>query len=639
MPLVDYKAFNGEVPRWAPDLLPTENAQLASNCVFNDGKLTAMKDGLLLRAMVNNPVKGIYTEDGLLFYTWATETLAFKSPIINDTFARVYYLTPSEGILRVTTTAGMAVDGPSPGTSHYVGVPKPTVAPVLKTVDRTTLPDYPNTTISATAWWDYNGTKYSEGAVALSVVTALRQYGFTAPALPVDAPEGVTPVLCVRFKIADNNNGGALVLDVTVRSSSATRSSALPGGVEVSMVVASTGDSGIFLLWSPMGASAYTYTYQNTWNEEGAPAPPAVISPTYIQDVQITPTAGDFTNYRPFQGYKFYRTYGAASTYVLTDVTGAGPYVDSSRNPTSVGVALESTDWFPPVTGLAGATMMPGGWFVTFKGNTLYKHAPNRPHAVPYTETFPTNIRGISKGRMGLVVTTADDAYIVSGAAPNQAGYISLSVRQPGVAQRSMQEIDGAVLYASNDGIVMVDGSIASMDASQKLFTRPRWRELYGDILLDASMRFATHDTMLVASSSTQSKGFILKLDENAGSYSRIAQRMDATFMLPITDALYYSVGANVYQFQAGAALNFDWWSKDFVFTYPVSFGAGYIKCTGSVTLQVYVDDVLWRTRVLTSGYFRIKPRRGMKWSFRLTGSGAVQILQLAQGMSELKRV
>jgi hypothetical protein len=640
MPVAGYKTFDGEIPRLAPHLLPDRNAQLAVNCDFGDGTLRALKGGLLLAAMVNNPVRGIYTEDGILYYTWTAETLAFESPIIDDAFARMYYLTPSEGIFRVATTAGMAFNGPSPSTYYKVGLPRPTVAPVLRTVERTTLVDYPNATASATAWWDYAGVKYSEAVVSLSVVTSLRTYTFTAPSLPGSPPENVTPTLMVRLQYKDPDNSDAVLLDTTVAAGSSTRSQAFPGGTEVSMAVSSSNVATISLLWGPMEARAYTYTFENTWDEESAPAPPATISPSYIQDVVVTVTAGVFTGYRAFDNYNIYRTYGTNTTYIKTAVSGSAPnFTDSSRRPSSVGVVMLSTDYYPPVEGLAGAEVMPGGWFVFFKGNTLYKTAPYRPHAVPYSEVFPTSIRGVKASQLGLTVTTADGVYVVPGLKPSQSGYIGPLAPQPGVAQRSMANLDGTIAAATNDGIVLVSGSSASMAASQKLFTREKWREMYGDILLDASMRFGYHDGMLVAASRTEELGFLLRLDENVGSFTRIEQEMEAMLMLPVNDALYYSDADSVYEFNAGEALTFDWWGKDWVYPYDISMGCAYISTVGTINVKIYADGVLWREVNTTTGFFRIPPRRAHIWSVRFGGTGQVKEFQMATTMTELSGV
>lgn len=639
MPIISYQTIGGEVPKDAPHLLGNAQAQLSTNCDVSDGTLRALKGGLALVTLSTNPTKGIYTEDGLLFYSWTYETAAFKSPIINDSFNRVYYLSPSIGTFNVTTTAGMDVDGGPPGSAFTVGVPKPTVAPVLKTVDRTTLPDYPTATFTATAWWDYAGTKYSEAAVSLTAVTALRAYTFTPPALPGSPPADIVPTLVVNFKITDVANSNTVLVDAIVRNGLTARSNSLPGSVEFSLSLNSSGVGRVELRWGATESRAYTYTYENTWNEESAPAPPATISPSYVQDVAVQVTAGVFTGYKPMGDLNIYRTYGSNTTYIETTVTGSFPnYVDASRTPSSVGIALTATDFYPPVLGLEGLALTPGGWFVAFKDNMLYKSEVYKPHAWPYSEPFATNIRGILVTQSGVVVTTADGVFLVPGSSPAQTGTIKLDAPQAGVAQRSMVVLDGAGAFASSDGLVLVTGSVASIEASQRLFTREKWRERYGDILSDYSMRLAYHDGRIVASSNTQAKGFMLRLDEGVGAFTRLAVRMDCTFQLPVNDALYYTVGAVVYQFAAGSALTFDWWGKDFVFTYDVSFGVAYIRTTGSIEVKIYADGVLHHTVTTTTGFFRIPSIRAHRWSVRFGGTGTVHEFKAAQTMQELKR-
>lgn len=640
MPAIVYKTFAGEIPKEAPHLIEGLHAQLATNCEFSDGTLRALKGGSQELTLASNPVKGVYTEDGLLYYSWPVETLTFRSPILSDAFNRVFFLSPSVGDFNATTKAAMSILGPTPlaGATVKVGVPKPTVAPALRLVDRTSLPDYASVTVAARAWWDYGGTAFSEAAVALTSVTLLKKYTFATPALPGSPPANTTPVLVTKLTITDNNNAGATIMTITARAASTGRSQALPGGVEMALSVASTTGT-LDLTWGIADTIAYVYTYENSWNEESAPSPPAIVSRTYLQDVEVTATAGVFTGYQPFSKYNVYRTYGTSTAYLKALSGAAAVQTDSSRSPGSVGVLLESVDYFPPIAGLEGMVLSPGGWFVAFKDNALYKSAPYRPHAWPYEVRFPTDIRGVCVGSQAIVVTCADGVYLVPGSSPAKDGYVKLASPQAGVAQRSMTSIDGAVTYASNDGLVMVQGSVASLDASQKLFNREKWRNLYGSILGDASMRLAFQDGSIVMGSNTQALGFVFRLDEGVGNLTRTDVRFDSMFQLPVTDGLYYTVGNIVYRWNSGAALTFDWWSKEWRFPYEVTIGAGYIRTTGSVNVKIYADGVLHDTQDLVTGFFRIPPRRAHSWSLRLSGTGTVHEIKVAQSMVELKHV
>jgi len=636
MAAIVYKTFKGEIPREEPHLLPDMYAQLAENCDFARGALSPMKDGSLLRTMSTNPTRGIYTEDGISFFTWTEETQAFGSPIIDDPYNRMYYLTPSDGLLRVASKLQMSFSGGPPTQSVLAGVPKPTVAPVLTLIERATYPDYPSVQVSCDAWWEVGGVAYGKITVALNAVSPLRRYAFYTPALPEDTPAGAVLAAVLRIKnTADNSE----IASFPVRAGSSVRVSSIPGTAEASLSVID--DTGVIdITYGVYETRAYTYVYENTWDEESAPAPPATISPTYVQDVRIVVASTDFSGYQPLKRVNVYRTYGGADTYVRVKVTGSsGSYIDNTVTPTDVGTTLISADFYPVTQGLQGAVALPNGWFAAFKDKTLYMSEPYRPHAWPYSMTFPSSIRGLCPGQQSLVVTAADGVYVVAGAFPKSAQQVKLSTPQPGIAQRGTANIDSAVAYASNDNIVLVSGTSATIEAGQKLFTRDKWRERYRQSLQDASMRFGYHDGSLVMTSKTQNQGFVIRLDEAVGLFSRTTTGFDSMFLLPVNDALYYAIGSSVYQYNAGAAKTFDWWGKDFVFPEHATFGAGYIRCDGPVKLHLYAEGELVYERDLTTGHFRLPDMaKQLRWSVRLIGTNTVRELHLARSMGEFKQ-
>lgn len=635
MTLVAYRQFKGEIPAIEPHLLPNGAAQAATNCLFSTGSLQSMRGGSSLGTMLSNPVKGIYTENGLTFYTWPSDALTFRSPIIDDSFNRMYFLVLSEGILKAASTLSMASNGPTPiaGNTFRAGVPRPTVAPVLTLMDRTTLPDYPSATVSFDVWYEYGSKAYDQvTGASFSTAAAFKSYTIAKPARGAETPAEATAV--VRMIV---RSGGSDIINSLIRPSSTTRISSLPGSQELSLVDGSS--LTLNITWGAEETRAYVYANENTWNEVGAPSPPATISPTYMQDVKITVSESDFTGYRQFQRHVIYRTYGTTASYIGAGVSGSSPnYIDASRSPSAVGSSMQSEEWDPAPTGLQGAAYLPGGIFAVFKGNALYLSEPYRPHAFPYIFTTPTAIRGICAAQQSLVVTTADGLYILAGSAPSSAQLIKVSTPQPGIAQRSMVNIDGGVAYASNDGFVLVDGSAASTATSQKLFGRNKWRSMYQSILSDASMRFSFHDGYLVASSHTTGTGFTLRFDEDVGSMTRHTQRMDSTFLLPVEDALYYSVGNALLKYQGGVNQQFDWHGRDEIFPAPQVFGAGFLR-GDPVTLMLYMDGVLAYTGSISSGYFRLPGTlpRCLRMSVRILGTGTVQELCLARSMAELQ--
>lgn len=632
---IHYTTFTGEQPRYVSNLLPLNAAQTAINCEFESGALNPTKAGLLVTTLASNPTKGLHTTDGINFFSWNVEAQTFISPIIEDNYNRMYFLLPSEGVLRAGLTAEMSPLGPTPATTFRLGVPQPTVAPVLTLVDRYDLPQYPGASFNVEAWYEASGGQYGRQiGLAFNVISPFRSYTFTPPAMPSGTPGDA--VLTARFQIKDAS--GIVLVSVQVRSGSSGRSNGLPGGVEISLENSGTGN--VLLTWGVTETRAYTYLLENSWGEAGAAAPPTTISPTYIQDVQVALTASDFTGYRPFSKFRVYRTYGGGLSYIETAVTGAGlVYTDASRLPSSVLGAMQSTDWYPPPIGMQGMCLSPNGWFAAFKGSTLYLSEPYRPHAWPYIQKFPFAIVGVYPTKQALVVTTTGGVYLLSGTNPIGSSQFKIDLPQPGISQRSMIDIDGAVAYASHDGFPLVIGNQATMVASQKLFTRSVWRSRYGALLDDGSLRFAYHDGNLIMSSSSQPTGFALRLDEDIGAFSRLDVRMDCTFRLPVLGALYYTVANQLFQFRAGTVQNFEWWGRNFIFPYPATFGAGFIWADGPVTLTLYANEAQVYEAVIATDYFTLPDMNpALRWSVRLRGASTVREFHIARCLRDLKR-
>lgn len=633
--MIDLRKFGGEIPRLPPDLLPNEAAQQASFCDFAHGHLAPLRAGFALATMVNT-VKSIYTEDGALFYTWPTEAWPVKSPVLRDTYNRIYYL--DSGVLRVTTTAGLASNGGVPASSYKAGVPRPTVAPGLALVDRSDLRDYPGATFGITVWWEYNSQRYQETTATVTTVTALRVYTFSAPVRDtVGTPEGA--VIRATFKAIDAATHPFMTVTLTAGDTD-VRSSALPGGVTFALTQISGLSHKLELTYGISETRAYTYTAQNTWLEESPPSPAAQISTTYLQDVAVTLTAVSFAGgYRPLSTYRTYRTVGASPAYLRVKDDASLTFTDSSFKASDMLGALETLEYEDPPASLDAMVRLDNGCLAGFSGTTLYISEAYRPHTWQYQIAFSKNVRGLCVGPGSLTVTTADGGYAVVGQTPDAMQPVPLPVPQAGLAQRSMVKAENQVVYASHDGLVSVSGVQAALTDSQALFARDDWQARYSTILDDASLRLAHHDGCLVGTSATEANGFLLRTDEAAsGQLSRFDVRMDSMFQLPVADTLYYSVGTDVFEFRAGAPYSYTWWSKDFIFDTPRNLGAGYIECDTPVTLQVYVDGVLWQTKTLSTGNFRLKSGRShRRWSVKLSGTATVKRFILARTFNELK--
>lgn len=660
------KNFSGELPNVPDYKLPDANAQQALFCDFAQNDLRPLRGGTLIKTMTNT-VRGIYTEEGTNFFTWPVETFAVKTPVNNDTYGRMYFLNTNG--FKVAQYSLATATGGEPSTSFNVGVPAPTVSPTLVLKQRATLPDYPSISITTTVWYELNGKRYQEGAMtSFVVVSPWKKYTFTPPARTLYnagqeatstfesagentvtvtteavAPTGTPPdaKLTAQIIIKDTTNANKEIFNVTVASGATTptRSNAFPGGVEVMLST----DGALTFEWGIVETRAYVYTMVNAILEESVPSGANVVSLTYLDYVEITTADPSFTGYIPKSTVNIYRTFGTNPTYfkITTTSLGSGVFKDETYKASDIGVPLPSLDWDIPETGMTGLVSMPNGFFAAYKNNMLYFSEPFRPHAWPYAMSFPNNITGICTDAQSLVVTTNTGAYMVLGSLPSNMSQQKLPLPQAGIAQRLMVNLEGAVAYASADGIVLVQGSQSTMTLSQKFYSREDWRSTFATISDDA--RFGYTDGYLVMVSSQEAKGIIIRLDEAAGTLTQFNETFDSMFYLPITDTLYYSKGANVYRLRDGAAAYYtlDWWSKEFTLPNYTNFGAFFIRCTASTVVTIYVDGASWHSfTAATTGYYRLPAgKRAVRWSVRVQTTGKIEEIAMAESMSEFRSV
>jgi hypothetical protein len=402
---------------------------------------------------------------------------------------------------------------------------------------------------------------------------------------------------------------------------------------------------------------AYTFTEVNTWDEESGPSAVALISPTYLQDVQIAVTHPSFAGYRPYKQTNIYRTYGG-SQYIKA-LSGVGTpipstpkflFVDAARTvQSSTGTALPSLSWVPPPVGLIGLVLAPNGWFAAFKDNMLFMSEPYRPHTWQYSMTFPKVIVGICVGSQVIVVTTREATYIVTGPHPASVTSMDLPIPVGGINQRTMCKVEDGVAFLSNDGLVVVQGSQASLAEGQRYFTREVWRQQFGPWL--DKFTLAYHDGCVVATAYDAPVGFMLELDEAAGAMTNFSHQFTCMMRLPVLDTLYYATPApdnTIYRFREGQPLMAEWYSKQFITPAYTKIGIGFARMSGNgqIVVLLYADDQLLHTQNLNAldrtKYFRIPPHPGaLKWQIQISVAGgcALQDIAFAHTMDELKSV
>ena len=252
---------------------------------------------------------------------------------------------------------------------------------------------------------------------------------------------------------------------------------------------------------------AYVAVAQNIWGEESAPCEAVLVeSRQGLTSVTLTVNHTADATQVPLAGMLFYRTYpslnGDTSYFLINDtpvagVAGVYTLTDTSvEPPTSTTLAANQAEWDAPNAALTGLSYAGNGVFCGAVGKDLYFSEPYKPHAWPYRMTFPHEVVGVIGIEGGVLVTTTLHPYLVYGAHPEQMSQTRLAAEQSGWSQTSITHVDGAAVYAGNDGLVSVNGGQASIKGSQELFRREDWRKMYGAAKLN--LRLAQHDGRLL---------------------------------------------------------------------------------------------------------------------------------------------
>ena len=420
-----------------------------------------------------------------------------------------------------------------------------------------------------------------------------------------------------------------------------------PAAPAVSLGAATSGDT---------ETVALVATVVNVWGEESAPSNPVLFDRQAGRNATYTVTHAATAGQQAINGINFYRTYPSlqgTTEYFLINSTpaalsgGTASITDASDTPQTT-TNLISTEWDAPPALPNNLTYVGNGFFAIGSGKDLVFSEPYRPHAWPYRMTLPHGIVGVVAVEGGILVTTQAQTYLVSGAHPTQMSQQLLPVEQAGWSSMAMSRIEGAAVFASNDGLVSVYGGQPSMKESQSLFTRKDWRSRYSTARLN--MRLAHHDGKVLGlidpSYPTASSAipFVLRLDEAAGSYSRLdaGQSLYNAAVSGTTDQLFVTTATGFAEF-AGSSTNlaYEWRSGERLFPLPIGFACGVVDAVGTATLEVYADGVL-RGTVAVSGRtnFRLPPNGpAYRWSVKLTGTATVREVSLAQSFAELKGV
>lgn len=331
----------------------------------------------------------------------------------------------------------------------------------------------------------------------------------------------------------------------------------------------------------------YVYTRVTDFGEESEPSP---ISADILVSPGNTVTLSGFSPAPPgraFTKQRIYRsqtgTAGGANLYFIAERDdSAADFVDDIASG-DFNEPLPSLDWTPPPDDLQGLVAMPNGVMAGYVGKDIYFSEPYRPHTFPVKYSLAANydITGMAVSGSTLIVGTKGWPEMVGGVSPDTMTMEHVELSMPCLNQQGMVDMGYAVVFPSNDGLVMMQGGMPNL-VSGSLLTRDQWLRMdpatmvcgqfYGRFY--ASYQYTAHDD------SPQQGTLIFDITGEQPYLIRSQHRADAMFYDVTDSKLYMAIGPNIYEWDSLLSDNdlFTYRSKAFITPQPTSFGAILIE-------------------------------------------------------------
>jgi hypothetical protein len=497
------------------------------------------------------------------------DTTVIRSPVVNDSFHRHYFASPSLPPMYNTYDRivagqsawllGLQPPGCAPGVDVVGGGDSGTIGPADLPASATTYNVTANHIVLAPITPDgaiqldsisfvpfdsndsvqFVGLLYSEfnGAPSELLNVSAISVGLTANTTAVAAfvnPTGLTRGVRYWIGILATSDITINLVDTgtTGRGAPATFTNGPPD-------VINTVSAGVFFqIWGNMTtqgvltARSYTYTWVTEYNEESAPAPPTLVESGWSNGTWtvslFTPPPDDMGVLRNITKKRLYRTISAVGGqtdyfYVAELDVNTETYVDSqSDDVVALNAILTSNTWFPPPEGLLGIYAMPNGMTVGFKENEIWFSESFRPHAWSPDNVITTEhpIVGMAVIGNAVVAATAGKPYVLTGTRPDQMASQKIDFNEPCTSRRSCISTPHGVFYSSANGLILVKADGSALNYTESWITRQKWQQLTPPKYLTAiylSSTYFCYSTIESGDNSLAQQGFTIELSSTDG--------------------------------------------------------------------------------------------------------------------------
>lgn len=388
----------------------------------------------------------------------------------------------------------------------------------------------------------------------------------------------------------------------------------------------------------------YVVTYVDKYGAEGPPSPvSAEVEVLPGQSVTLNPIPLGVGAPYMITHVRIYRTntVGTDAVFQFVDEidAGVGSYVDSKLG-ADLGEALQSETWDEPPADMRGLISMPNGVFGAFRNNELLFSEQGLPHAWPveYRRSVDYNIVGLGVMGSEVFVGTEGTCYVVSGNDPAAYAVTPLPIPYSCVSKLSIVSIGDSVVYSSEEGLVMVGRSGATL-LTERIFSRKDWTT-YGPSSLKAWRWGRFYLASFIRGGETALFAIDpLRPDDGVIFFDGIGIASGYTDVKE--EQVYMATADMLVRWNGGLSRTYDWCSKPFSLAGPEPMNVVRVLADDyPVEVRVYRDGTEQAHVTVTNNRPRRIPgaRLGREYVIQVTAESKVRDVVVASSMSELVR-
>lgn len=661
MPPFKQGAWGGMLPIMDRRKLTDMNAVEAVNVNLESGTIKPWNETAPVVALPDALQETIFPyRDSWL--SWPRHVDVVAGQLSEDQYDRIYYTDGIKPKMR-GLVSGVA-------TEYDLGIPAPSAAPTVAAETRT-----------ATTWtrqWGYfyeepDGTKVDEGLLTENsdVIVLTPAKIFQIPTVPAKVTASVSARFIPYFD-AYRTSGVLFGRVYPEQSFQAKNSDLWVSGARVSSIVSISGSTATITLGyntttrtatqryrrsrnprarnnrAPKDDPGYSniyytqdrswvYTFVSIFGEEGPPSEPSrllAIDPT--QQARLTNLDTSVSGVHNIAAIRIYRTVtgdgGTEFAFVDEIEFGEDGYVDIIDDE-DTDETLPSLTWFAPPDNLAGLITMPGEFMAGYYGKTVALSEPGYPHAWPdgYQVNLDEDVVCLMASGNTIIAVTTDFVYLI--AASNPAAIYVEKIPSPQGAKSSAAKtvIGGAGFYASEDGLVSVQGRTAVV-VTKDVISKEQWLAYQPE-----DMKFEVFDDYLFIIGPVAN--LLFKFSGQSSQFVKFSGTYAGIYSDPATDSLYFIEGSNVTEWNAGDPREYVWTSGEKVITRPWDMSVARVTAYQyPLQFRLFADNALVMDREVTSDRaFRLPKLRPEKyWAYGLVGSAEVTEVLLGQSMADL---